>query len=78
MAARRLKGKKWFRLGSLCCSVGHLLATSIVVLGSRAPELGRTQYRFGAVVLILKRIFLSVGFVSRMYVSTETLKGPAK
>lgn len=54
----------------------HLLATSMVDFGSRTPELGRTQYRFGAVVLILKRIFLSVGFVSLMYVNTETLKGP--
>lgn len=54
----------------------YLLATSIVCLGSNAPEFGRTQYFLGAVVFILKRIFLSVGLVNRIYDITDTLNGP--
>lgn len=40
----------------------YLLPTSMKLFGSNKPEFGRTQYRFGAVVLILNRIDLSVGF----------------
>jgi hypothetical protein len=54
----------------------HSLAISIEVVGSRTPELGRTQYFFGAVVLILNNTFLSDGFVSFMYEVTGALKGP--
>lgn len=40
------------------------------------PELGRTQYFFGAVVLILKSTFLSDGLVNFIYDVIGTLKGP--
>lgn len=40
------------------------------------PELGRTQYFFGAVVLILNITLLSVGFFSVIYEVTGTLNGP--
>lgn len=54
----------------------YSLATSIVCLGSNAPEFGRTQYFLGAVVFILNKIFLSVGLVNRIYDITDTLNGP--
>lgn len=44
----------------------NLLPTSIKLFGSNKPEFGRTQYRFGAVVLILNRIGLSVGFFNNI------------
>ena len=40
------------------------------------PELGLTQYRFGAVVLILKQTFRSVGFRSVMTEDTADVNGP--
>jgi hypothetical protein len=40
------------------------------------PELGFTQYRLGAVVLILKQTFLSEGFFSFMKEDTAVVKGP--
>lgn len=46
------------------------------VLGSNRPEFGRTQYRLGAVVLILNRIGLSVGFFSTMCEVMAWLNGP--
>lgn len=55
-----------------------VLAISIILLGSNIPELGRTQYFFGAVVLILNNTFLSEGFVNFIYDVTGTLKGPVK
>lgn len=54
-----------------------LLAISIVSFAPNTPELGRTQYFLGAVVLILNITFLSVGFVSFMNDVTGTLNGPA-
>lgn len=45
-------------------------------LGSKRPEFGRTQYRFGAVVLILNRIGLSVGFFSTICEVMAWLNGP--
>lgn len=45
--------------------------------GPNTPELGRTQYFLGAVVLILNITFISVGFIRRMNDVTGTLKGPA-
>lgn len=56
----------------------NILAISNFVLGSKSPELGRTQYFFGAVVLILNKTFLSVGFIIVMYEVTGTLNGPTK
>jgi hypothetical protein len=42
------------------------------------PELGLTQYRFGAVVLILKQTFRSEGFRSVIVDETAVVKGPTK
>lgn len=46
------------------------------LLASMAPQFGRTQYFFGAVVLILKRIFLSVGFFNDICDVTGCMNGP--
>jgi hypothetical protein len=43
-----------------------LPATSITPFASNTPEFGRTQYFFGAVVLILKQTFFSDGFINFM------------
>lgn len=43
---------------------------------SSKPQFGRTQYFFGAVVLILKNISWSVGLVSRIYDATAVRNGP--
>ncbi len=40
------------------------------------PELGLTQYLFGAVVLILKHTRLSAGFVSFIAEETGVVNGP--
>lgn len=53
------------------------LPISMKLLGSSRPEFGRTQYRFGAVVLILNRIGLSVGFFNSMCEVMAWLNGPA-
>lgn len=55
----------------------YSLAISITLFESSTPELGRTQYFLGAVVLILNKTFLSEGFINFMYDVTATLKGPA-
>lgn len=54
------------------------LAISTELLGSMVPQLGRTQYFFGAVVLILNKIFLSVGFFRLMCDVTGCVNGPAE
>lgn len=53
-----------------------LLAISVLLLGSKTPELGRTQYFLGAVVLILNITLLSDGFVNFIYEVTGALNGP--
>lgn len=58
-------------------TVGYSLAISTELLGSMAPQFGRTQYFFGAVVLILNKIFLSVGFFRLMCDVTGCVNGPA-
>lgn len=55
----------------------NLLDTSTLAPGSRLPEFGRTQYFFGAVVLILNRMFLSVGLTRIMCEVMGVSKGPA-
>lgn len=52
------------------------LDTSTLAFGSSVPQLGRTQYFFGAVVLILNRIFSSVGLDRRMCDVMAWLNGP--
>lgn len=47
------------------------------VFALNTPEFGRTQYFFGAVVLILKPIFSSEGFVSFIYDVIGFLNDPA-
>lgn len=42
------------------------------------PEFGLTQYRLGAVVLILKHTFFSEGLVSLMTDDTADVKGPKR
>jgi hypothetical protein len=42
------------------------------------PKFGLTQYRFGAVALILKQIFRSVGLRRVNSEETQELKGPTK
>ena len=54
----------------------NLLAISTELLGSIAPQFGRTQYFFGAVVLILNKTFLSVGFLRLMCDVTGCVNGP--
>lgn len=54
----------------------HSLPTSKKLFGSNKPEFGRTQYRFGAVVLILNKIGLSVGFFSNICDVMAWLNGP--
>lgn len=54
----------------------YLLAISTELLGSTTPQLGRTQYFLGAVVLILNAIFLSVGFFRLMCDVTGCVNGP--
>lgn len=56
----------------------YLLAISMVLFGSSMPQLGRTQYFLGAVVLILNRMICSVGFVNRIYDETAVQNGPGK
>lgn len=58
--------------------IRYLLAISMELFASIAPQFGRTQYFFGAVVLILKRIFLSVGFFNDMCDVTGCMNGPMK
>lgn len=53
-------------------------ATWIVFFGSMTPELGLTQYRFGAVVLILKQTFRSEGFLRVITAEAAVVKGPIK
>jgi hypothetical protein len=49
----------------------------VTSFGLRAPEFGRTQYLFGAVVFILKYTFLFVGLINFMYdVTGPPVKGP--
>lgn len=50
---------------------------SVKSFASNTPEFGRTQYFFGAVVLILKPIFLSEGLVSFIYDVIGFLNEPA-
>lgn len=52
------------------------MVISRVFLGSRRPQLGRTQYFLGAVVLILNKIECSVGLVNRMNDETAVQNGP--
>lgn len=53
-------------------------AISVTSFGLRAPEFGRTQYLFGAVVFILKYTFLFVGLVNFIYdVTGPPVNGPA-
>lgn len=54
------------------------LAISTLEFGLRTPELGRTQYFFGAVVFILNSTVSVLGFVSRMYVVYPCSKSPEK
>lgn len=54
----------------------YLLPTSMKLFGSSKPELGRTQYLFGAVVLILNKIGLSVGFFNNICDVMAWLNGP--
>lgn len=42
------------------------------------PELGLTQYRLGAVVLILKQTFRPEGFLRVITADTAAVKGPIK
>ena len=49
-----------------------------VCLGSITPEFGLTQYRFGAVVLILKQTLRSDGLERRIEDETWLVKGPEK
>lgn len=55
-----------------------LPAISDIFCGSNIPEFGRTQYFFGAVVLILKQTLCSDGFLSLIYEVTGAVKGPTK
>lgn len=55
----------------------NILAMSIISFACRVPQLGRTQYFFGAVVLILNKIVLSVGFLNFIYDVMDWLNGPA-
>lgn len=41
-----------------------------------APQFGRTQYFFGAVVLILNKTFFSVGFLRLICDVTGCVNGP--
>jgi hypothetical protein len=54
----------------------RLIRISAASFGSNIPQFGRTQYRFGTVVLILNIIVLSVGFVRTIEVVTVVWKGP--
>lgn len=56
----------------------YSLAISIESLGYKCPQFGRTQYFFGAVVLILNKMVLSVGLVNRIYDVIDELNGPKK
>lgn len=56
----------------------NVLAMSIISFGFRVPQLGRTQYFFGAVVLILNKIVLSVGFRKFINDVMDWLNGPVK
>ena len=56
----------------------YLLAISTELFGSTTPQLGRTQYFLGAVVLILNATFFSVGFFRLMCDVTGCVKGPKK
>ena len=49
-----------------------------VCLASMTPELGLTQYRFGAVVLILKQTLRSDGLVRRIDDETWLVNGPER
>ncbi len=51
---------------------------STFCFGSTIPELGFTQYLFGAVVLILKHTLRSEGFVKVIKDDTAEVKGPSK
>lgn len=46
--------------------IQYSLAISTLEFGSSTPELGRTQYFFGAVVFILKSTVSFEGLVNRM------------
>lgn len=84
MVVSRLEMKGIFKLARVffhsppSVIIIYSLAISTELRGSMAPQLGRTQYFFGAVVLILKRIFLSVGFFRVMCEVTGCVNGPAK
>lgn len=54
----------------------YSLAISTELRGSMAPQLGRTQYFLGAVVLILNKTFFSVGFFRLMCDVTGCVNGP--
>lgn len=56
----------------------NLLAISTELFGSTMPQLGRTQYFLGAVVLILNATFLSDGFFRLMCDVTGCVNGPKK
>ena len=65
----QVKNERWF------CN-WLLPATWTFCLGSMTPEFGFTQYRLGAVVLILKHSFRSVGFLRLITADTAVVKGP--
>lgn len=55
-----------------------LLAICVDSPAASRPELGRTQYLLGAVVLILNKTFFSDGLVSFRKLVTGWLNGPVK
>ena len=67
----------WYRADKLIV-VRKLPEIWTVCLGSIKPEFGLTQYRFGAVVLILKQTLRSDGFVRRIEDETWLVKGPER
>ena len=54
----------------------YILAISTELFGSTTPQFGRTQYFFGAVVLILNAIVSSVGFFRLICDVTGCENGP--
>jgi hypothetical protein len=61
------------------CSISYITyspATVTAPPGSTNPLLGRTQYRFGAVVFTLKHTFLLEGLDSRSSAVTTSVNGP--
>lgn len=56
----------------------NMTAISADCFGSTIPLLGRTQYRFGAVVLTLKHILRSFGLLNFRCEVTTSVNGPEK